>query len=235
MLINQEKYMIFFGNNKSCDVDYKTSAFEGFCKTFATKYGLEKVLFNKQVHGAEGFMVDSVSAVQKFKNISFEGDFLVTDQKNVGIGVLTADCLPILFYDRKNEVTAAIHAGWRSAVQGICGEAFRAMNKNYGTMPQGLDVFFGPCAKSCCYEVQPDFLSNLDGFSFKKQIIQKRGASLFFDNVLLNKLLLAEIGLDSERINCDHNICTICNHSFNSYRRDSQTNLRQISFIALKN
>jgi YfiH family protein len=232
MINYKEKYKIFFGDSNSCNVDYKTTEFDGFSRNFASKYSLHKILFNKQVHGASGFVIDSARTVAQFRNINLEGDFLITNQKNIGIGVLTGDCLPVLFYDRKNSVAAAIHAGWRSAVLGICKIAFEAMQNRFGTRPQDLDVFLGPCAKACCYEVQPDFLSNLKQFAFKEQLIQEREARLFFDNVLLNRLLLEEIGVASQKINCNYNLCTICNCSFNSYRRDAQTKLRQISFIA---
>lgn len=229
-----DKFIIFFGDSTSCNVDYRTPVFDDFCQNTADKFGLHKLFFNKQVHGANGFLIDSQKLVQDFKNITHEGDFLVTNQKGVGIGVLTADCLPIFFYDTKNHVAAAIHAGWKSSVLGISKAAFSAMNKKYGTNPQNVEVYFGPCAKVCCYQVQPDFLPNLKQFSFKGEVIQSRGQAMFFDNVLFNKLLIKEFGIDHKKINCDYNLCTICNRNFYSYRRDSQTNCRQISFIALK-
>jgi polyphenol oxidase len=227
------KIIIFFGDKTSCNVDYTSTSFEGFCQAFAARYGLNKILFNKQVHGANGFVIDSASTSQGFKNMHFEGDFLITDQKNVGIGILTADCLPILFYDQKNNIITAIHAGWRSSVLNICHAAVDIMNKKYGTLAQNLNIYFGPSAKSCCYEVQSDFLENLELLTFKDKIVQKRNEKLFFDNVLLNKILLKNIGINEQKINCDYNFCTICNRNFNSYRRDSRTNLRQISFISL--
>lgn len=234
MFLNKDKTVIFFGDSQSCNVDYKTPAFHEFCQDFAFKHCLDRLLFNKQVHGDQGFLIDSSDLVHDFKNIILEGDFLVTDQKNVGIGVLTADCLPVLFYDRQNHAISAIHAGWRSSVLGVCRAAFQLMNKKYGTNPGNLEIYFGPCAKVCCYQVQPDFLMNLKQFSFKDKVIQTIGTGLFFDNVLLNRLLIEEFGVDPQKINCDYNECTICNRNFYSYRRDAQTGYRQISFIALK-
>ncbi|KKQ32576.1 MAG: hypothetical protein US49_C0006G0027 [candidate division TM6 bacterium GW2011_GWF2_37_49] len=233
MYEQNDKFIIFFGNSQSCNVDYKSFAFEGFCQDFAHKHNLDKMLFNKQVHGANGFLVNSVKLVQDFKNIETEGDFLITDQEHVGIGILTADCLPIFFYDPKNHVAASIHAGWKSSVLDICKATFNEMNKKYGTVAQDLLIYFGPSAKPCCYQVQPNFMLNLKKFSFQNQVIQVRGQDLFFDNVLFNKLLMQNFGVDPQKINCDYNFCTICNRSFHSYRRDSHTRSRQISFIAL--
>ena len=233
MYEKNDKFIIFFGDSQSCNVDYRTPAFDGFCESFAQNHGLNKILFNKQVHGANGFLINSIKLVHDFKNIENEGDFLITDQKHVGIGVLTADCLPILFYDLKNHVAAAIHAGWRSSVAEICKATFNEMNKKYGTAAKDLQVYLGPCAKSCCYQVQSDFLLNLKQFLFQDQVIQTRGQDLFFDNVLLNKLLMQDFGVDPQNINGDYNLCTICNRSFCSYRRDPRACCRQFSFIAL--
>lgn len=233
MYEKHDKFIIFFGDSQSCNVDYKTPAFEGVCQNVAHKYGLNKLLFNKQVHGSKGFVINSEKLVQGFKNIQNNGDFLITDQKHVGIGVLTADCLPIIFYDPQNHVAASIHAGWRGSVAEICRATFSEMNKNYGTKACDLLVYFGPCAKSCCYQIQPDFVLNLNKFSFKDQVIKSRGQDLFFDNVLFNKLLMQNFGVEPQKINCDYNLCTICNCSFCSYRRDPETCDRQFSFIAL--
>lgn len=233
MIIKNEKVIVFFGDARSCPVDCKSEAFHGYCQKFASNFGLDKILFDFQVHGVGGYILDSQASVNVFKSRQQDGDFLITNQKKIGVGVVTADCLPVLVYDKKNEVIAAIHAGWRSAVSGICKITFEAMHKRFGTHVADLDVYFGPGAKSCCYEVQPDFLSNLKQFSFKDEVIHQCDGRLFYDNVLLNKLLLTEIGLDPQKINCDYNLCTICNRNFNSYRRDSKTPDRQISFIAM--
>lgn len=233
MVINNKKYLVFFGDKQSCAVDYKTEEFDTFCNVFSQKHELNKVLFNKQIHTATGSVISSFSAAQSFKNICNDGDFLITDQKKIGLGILTADCLPIFFYDSKNQIIAAIHAGWRSSVLGICKTTLDTMNQKYGTVAQDVEVFFGPCAKSCCYEIQPDFLEKLKPLKCADKIIQKRNDKLFFDNVFFNMHLLKSIGFNTKKINRDYNLCTICNLCFNSYRRDNQTKYRQISFISI--
>ena len=52
-------------------------------------------------------------------NKKIKADAIITDQKNLPIAVLTADCVPILLYDRKKKIIAAIHAGWKGALKGI--------------------------------------------------------------------------------------------------------------------
>jgi YfiH family protein len=164
------------------------------------------------------------------KESDFQGDFLFTDQKRIGVGVLTADCLPIIFYDSKNSVVAAVHAGWRSSVAEICASTIQAMFGKHKFLPEDLHVYFGPCAKACCYQVTPDFTNNL---KFRDQVIRQDQDRLFFDNVLFNKLLLLDLGLVSKNMNFQFNLCTMCSPNFYSYRREGYKALRQINFIGL--
>lgn len=231
---SNKKFTIFFGNKTTCPVDHKSKAFQKFCDDLALEHDLSKLIFQKQVHGTSGFYIDSNEKAKYMQPFELEGDFLITNQKGIGIGVLTADCLPIIFYDTKNHVAACIHAGWRSAVAEIVTKTVQMMFEKFKFAPEDLQIYFGPCAKTCCYEIQPDFLENLKNFKFKSQVIRKSGDKLFFDNVLFNKLLLIDLGMLSKNMHFEDNECTMCTSKFHSYRRDGEKSLRQISFIALK-
>jgi YfiH family protein len=232
----------------------KANAFESFCNKLAQEHGLTKLIFQKQVHGTNGVYIDFKEMAEYIKSFEFEADFLVTNQKNIGIGILTADCLPIILYDTNNHVAACIHAGWRSSIAEICAHALQMMFSKFKFTPEDIQIYFGPCAKTCCYEVQSEFLDNLKNFKFKSQVIRKAGNKLFFDNVLFNKLLLIDLGLLSKNMNFENNHCTMCTdksgtdksvqdapgtgtpgaYTYHSYRRDGDKALRQISFIGLK-
>ncbi|MFH1253996.1 MAG: peptidoglycan editing factor PgeF [bacterium] len=245
-----KKFTIFFGNKNNCPVSPKSPDFQKFCDDLAHKHGLSKLVFQKQVHGTDGIYIDSKEKTKYIKpfdlerSFDLEGDFIITNQKDIGIGVLTADCLPLIFYDTKNHVAACIHAGWRSSVNEICTKAIQMMFEKFKFAPEDLQIYFGPCAKFCCYEVQPNFLDNLKNFKFKSQVIRKVSTGnssdqLFFDNVLFNKLLLTDLGMLSKNMHFDDNHCTMCSNKsgtdkFHSYRRDGKNSLRQISFITLK-
>ncbi len=255
-----KKFTLFFGDKNNCNVSHKSPDFQKFCDALVHKYGLSKLIFQKQVHGTAGAYIDSNEKVKYIRSFDLEGDFLITNQKDIGIGVLTADCLPIIFYDTKNHVAACIHAGWRSSVNEICTKAIQMMFEKNKFAPEDIQIYFGPCAKSCCYEVQPNFLDNLKNFKFKSQVIRKVSTNnanannntdrLFFDNVLFNKLLLIDLGMLSKNMHFENNHCTMCTrlrpggydgqadtsgaNNFHSYRLDGEKSLRQISFIALK-
>jgi YfiH family protein len=224
MVIKTAKFVIFFGDRKSCPIDHRSGKFGPFCEALAKQHGLDKIIFSKQIHSNTGNYVDT-------KSSGLTGDFLFTDQKRIGVGVLTADCLPIIFYDSKNNVVAAVHAGWRSSVAEICASTVQIMFRKHKFLPEDLHVYFGPCAKACCYQVTSEFVDNLG--KFKDQVIRQDQGKQYFDNVLFNKLLLLDLGLVSKNMNFQFNLCTICNPNFYSYRREGESSFRQISFIGL--
>ena len=109
----------------------------------------------------------------KFNKKKIKADAIVTDLKKIPIAVLTADCVPILLYDNKRNMIAAIHAGWKGAFKGIIQKVVNFMlnkgcNKNY------ITAAIGPSIKQNSYNVREDF---------KKKFIRKDGKNKkFFKN-----------------------------------------------------
>lgn len=194
--------------------------------------GLKNLMFLHQTHSNQGLVVDqaSLAASRPFK---VEGDYLVTNLKHIGIGIMTADCLPILFYDRANNAVAAIHAGWRGSVLGIAAKALERMQEEYGTRSEDLAVFFGPSALACCYEVSRGFEANLEGFTpaDNAQVLVERNNKLYFDVPLFNRLQLEAAGVKKDSISTEYNVCTMCNKALYSSRRDNSG--RQMTVICL--
>jgi len=84
------------------------------------------------------------------------GDAIVTKIKNVGIGILTADCAPILLYDPQKKIIGCIHSGWRGTLNGIIKNTvkkFKELNSNI----DNLIAVVGPCIGKESYEVKIDF------------------------------------------------------------------------------
>lgn len=195
---------------------------------------LDRVLFPKQVHGEKGFLVASKNLAKKTKSFTKEADFLYTNSKLTGLGVMTADCLPIVLYDKLHQAIAVVHAGWRSSVQNIVLRAVDAMHEEFGTKPENLRVFFGPSAKVCCYKIGEDMLEHMEDVEFMDRVIQRRGDEIFFDLPGFNQLLLAGIGVKPEAFVFDYNVCTICDSSFCSYRRQGEKACRQMTVASLQ-
>jgi hypothetical protein len=194
-----------------------------------SSFGLVSLIILDQVHGIDGHIITERNASMPFK--SKVGDYLITNQPSVGLGVLTADCLPIIFIDKVHNAVGIAHAGWRGSVKNIALITLERMQQEYGTQIADLSVFFGPCAKICCYEVQPDFRNN---FTDDNAFFIQRGDQLFFDLPLLSASLLSVIGLPKTAINEQYNCCTICNDDYFSFRRQGEAAGRNVSVVWIR-
>ena len=132
----------------------------------------KKLVLLHQVHSNKIFFI---SKKVKKKLI---GDGLLTKNKNLAIGILTADCCPILFYDPKKSIIGAVHAGWKGAFKNI-GVKMVSEFKKKGTKLEDLYVAIGPTISQNSYEVKKDFkyrflkqkLSNRKFFKMKRNKI----------------------------------------------------------------
>jgi polyphenol oxidase len=104
-----------------------------------------------QVHSARALPVSGPLAVRP------EADAMVTATPRVLLGVLTADCQPILFHDASAGVIGAAHAGWRGAVDGVLEATLDAMEQLGATRRQ-IHAVIGPTISQKAYEVGPEFL-----------------------------------------------------------------------------
>ena len=87
-------------------------------------------------------------------------DALVSDQPGLLLGVVTADCAPILLADREAGVVGAAHAGWRGALAGVTDQAIAAMI-SLGAKVENIAAAIGPCLAKASFEVGQDFAEQL--------------------------------------------------------------------------
>ena len=85
-----------------------------------------------------------------------KADGMVTKEKGIALGILTADCLSVLFADAKEGVIGAAHAGWQGALSGVIENTVMAMEE-LGASRRGLCAALGPCIWQNSYEVGPEF------------------------------------------------------------------------------
>ncbi len=85
-----------------------------------------------------------------------QADAMVTKEKGIALGILTADCVPLLFADVTAGVIGAAHAGWRGAVSGVIENTVEAMQK-LGANKKSIQAAIGPCIWQNSYEVGPEF------------------------------------------------------------------------------
>jgi YfiH family protein len=113
--------------------------------------GARTLVFVHQVHSATAVVVDGRSAGERPK-----ADAMVTALPGLALGVLTADCAPILLADPHARVVGAAHAGWRGALAGIVEAALDAM-EGLGAARRRVRAAVGPCIGPGAYEVGPEF------------------------------------------------------------------------------
>ena len=126
------------------------------------------IFLTHQIHSSRFVFIDKN---YKFKKKKIEADAIITDQKKLPIAVLTADCAPILLYDKKKNMIATIHAGWKGAFKGIVDKVIKFMLKK-GCEPKNIIAAIGPCISVDSYNVRENF---------KKKFIKKnRNNEIFF-------------------------------------------------------
>ena len=165
-------------------------------------------------------------------NAPQQADALVTDQAGLVLGVLGADCTPVLFYDADRRIIAAAHAGWRGAHAGILENTIHAMQERGAGH---ITALIGPCIGQDSYEVSQTFK---DEFPAADHILFRRGdrdGHFLFDLPGYCQRRLEACGIS---VNMDHWQDTYTNPDlFFSHRRMVHENRtcegRQISCIAL--
>jgi hypothetical protein len=187
-----------------------------------------RIVTMKQVHSDQ-----IVEVKDKRLKEAGEADGLVTRELGVHLGVLTADCVPILFVAPEQRIVAAVHAGWRGTLAGIAKKTVCLIEERYGVRSGEIEAALGPSIGACCYEVKEDVTTPLiqKWREMTRPSIQTREGKTYLDLRQLNCAILETSGVPRGQI---YNIgpCTSCaTDDFFSYRRARQETGRQMSFI----
>lgn len=108
-----------------------------------------------QIHSAD---VVTVNAPLNLDNPP-QADAMVTDRPNILLGISTADCVPVLFADKKAGIIGAAHSGWKGAIGGVNDATIAAM-ENLGANRANISCAIGPCIAKKSYEVDDSFFQN---------------------------------------------------------------------------
>ena len=130
--------------------DKKKNVIENL-KIVSKKIGIKKklILLNQQ-HSNKIYFIKKIPKKKLF------GDGLVTNTKHVGIGILTADCAPIFFYEPKKNIIGVAHAGWKGAYKKIVKKMINYFKKK-GSKLNNIVAVIGPCISQNNYEIKNDF------------------------------------------------------------------------------
>lgn len=196
----------------------------------------ERIVMPHQVHGTRLLVVDAelINAAGEAESRLEGVDGLLTRERGLCIGVSTADCIPIILYDRRLHAAAAIHAGWRGTVKGIARLAVEAMTEAFGSRPSDLTAVLGPGISLAAFEVGDEVYEAFARAGFPMDRVARRCGKWHIDLPECNRWLLAEAMVAPEDILAT-DICTWQQAgTFFSARRLGQQSGRIFTGILLK-
>ena len=189
-----------------------------------------------------------------------KGDGLITAEPGILLAVQTADCTPVLVFDRKRRVAAAFHAGWRGTAKRIVESGIGRMRLAFGSQPKNLVAAIGPGIGPCCYAVGEEVLSEFESqFAYARTLFREvydtdpvrrkypmlfltqrapghspLGPALHLDLVEANRRQLLAAGLAPESIQV-MNACTQCHTDlFFSHRASRGHAGRMMAVIGIR-
>jgi YfiH family protein len=185
-----------------------------------------------QVHGDRIEVVEDKHAgcgAYRTSDAIPDTDAMITMSQSISIGIMTADCVPVMIYDPVRSVIGVAHAGWKSAVLMIAAKTVIKMDATYGTNPSDCMIAFGASIK-CCYEVGEEVISQFDN-AFGEGKCTK-GNKLDLPKAV--ELQLIDVGVKKENIS-SNSPCTACNLDlYYSHRAENGITGRMLSLIKLK-
>ena len=165
----------------------------------------DKVFFLNQKHTNKVVFFDNKTSANDI--IKLEADAFITNKKNTGVGIVTADCAPILAFEPESGFIAGIHAGWKGALAGICENTVLKLNE-IGIDTKKLAVAIGPCISKKSYEVKDDFVKRfVKHDSSFENLFNKVDGKIFFDLAGFIKIRFEEMGI------CNIEVIDMCTYA----------------------
>jgi len=185
----------------------------------------------KQIHS------DRFHFLNKKPDRDLIGDAIITNRSNILLTVKTADCLPILIFDSKKRIAAAVHVGWKGTAKKVAQKVIKEMIDSLKVKLPSIFALLGPCICKKCYEVGEEVkeLWEKEWGHFNNLLIPSHKEGKYqLDLRKANIIQIEGLGLKQENI-FNINLCTKCNPKlFFSYRREPENKGRMLAFIGFK-
>lgn len=188
------------------------------------------VVLLEQVHGVDG-VVATQEFLEHYQVRCQKGDWIITREPRIALGVATADCVPLIAIDRASGLVGALHAGWRGLVGGAI-ETFLHTFVAQGGSLETMTVEIGPSARSCCYAVGRELIDALHNRE-QEPAVEFRTGQWFLDCPRYAASRVHAFGIAQEHIDLQSAFCTICTEQFASHRR-TKTRMRNVSGVVIK-
>ncbi|WP_299993163.1 peptidoglycan editing factor PgeF [uncultured Bacteroides sp.] len=193
-----------------------------------------------QTHGTDALIIDItyLQASEEERQIMLQGiDALITCEPDICLCISTADCIPILLYDKQHRTVAAIHAGWRGTVSRIVLHTLEHMRALYGTDGRNVTAVIGPGISLPAFEVGEEVYEAFREQGFPMEYISEWNPATHKHHIDLwaaNRMQLQDFGVPSEQVETA-GICTYNQYEdFFSARRMGIRSGRILSGIMMK-
>ncbi len=219
-----------FSNNMSKYVGDDIESVMKNRSEFYTQLGIDmntaKFAHANQIHSGNVTVVNDgfTNGVGLFK----ETDALITNQKNIFLVISVADCLPVMIYDKSENVIANVHSGWRGTAKGIVTNTLDKMKAKFGCSTDDMIAFVGPGISKENFEVGTEVAEMFD-----EKYVDPRSGKFYIDlkSVVTDQLTTA--GVNSANIDT----CSYCTFGekgmLHSYRRDKDNSGRMFAVIGI--
>lgn len=180
----------------------------------------DQLFMPQQVHKTRIVHVSQNTSKEELK----ETDALITDEKNICIAVMSADCVPVLLYDKRHHAIAAVHSGWRGTVARILEKTLREMKSSFGTNGKDIIACIGPSVSQESYEVGEEVRDEVHKAFGREHslMIHHSDTKAKLDLWKANQVQLIEFGVPQTQIEIS-DLCTVKNnnHFFSARKGDA--------------
>jgi polyphenol oxidase len=188
------------------------------------------------------------------------GDGLITQTPGIVLGILTADCLPVILVDARRRAVGVFHAGWRGTLKRIVEKGVGEMHRWFGTSPGDIRAAIGPGVHGCCYNVGPELRTQFESqFEYGSKLFREIEESdpvrekypllfltarapghsdlpkkIFLDLVEANRRQLLAAGVAAKNISASP-LCTACHTDLLfSYRAEEGVTGRMMAVAGIR-
>lgn len=192
------------------DIDEAQRNRQKFCQKH--KINGSKLIWMEQTHSC------NIEIVTKNSQLPIKNcDAIITNEVDLPLLVMVADCIPILIYDANKNIIAAVHSGRNGTFLKILEKTLEKMRDVFGSDANDIHIEFGPNIGFCCYEVNEE-MAKIVQESFGKQFEKNRKIDL----IGINLKMAEEFGIKKENIKIN-DVCTYCGgKNYFSYRKDKK-------------
>lgn len=188
-------------------------------------------VFQTQVHSNNYSIVEKGAGFFSKDSAISDNDILVTNQKNLAIVTRSADCTPVVLYDKKNQVLSVVHSGRKGTFLHASVVALKAMQNNFSSQVEDIIVGIGPAICQKCYQVDKFMGKEFINEGFNESCISFLGDKAYLDLKKIIYFDLIKNGVLPQNIQVS-DYCTSCNNDlFYSYRKGDKQRFALVGFL----